>query len=111
MSGHETVSSMIDRGARIRWECEVRFPGHSGDVNLSAIAQAKGGAFTLANRRPFCRIPGCPGRVRFVDLSSAWPKTLDTFQAWETFDYLDAEKERLEALGYRMVNGHWVVPE
>ena len=110
---HETVSAMIERGARIKWECEVSFPGHSGEVDLSAIAKARGGDFTLANRRPACRIPGCPGRVRFVDMSSAWPRKLDTItdsdDAW--WAYNAAEKARMEAMGWWMKSGYWQAPE
>lgn len=109
---HETVSAMIERGARIKWECEVSFPGHSGEVDLPAVAKARGGDFTLANRRPACRIPGCPGRVRFVDMSSAWPRKLDTLtdkdDAW--WAYFAAERERLEALGWWMKGGYWQPP-
>lgn len=68
---------------------------------------------TLVNRRPFCKIPGCPGRVHFEDLSSAWPKMLDTVKPPQEahFEYSRAEMRRLEALGYRMVQGYWVAPD
>ncbi|URI15911.1 hypothetical protein [Brevundimonas albigilva] len=109
---HETVSAMIERGARIKWECEVKPIGHGGDADLHAIAKTKGGRFTLANRRAPCRIPGCPGRVRFVDMSSAWPRKLDTLtdkdDAW--WAYFAAERKRLEALGWWMKGGYWQPP-
>ena len=110
---HETVSAMIERGARIKWECEVKYPGHSGEVDLSGVAKSRGGDFTLANRRPACRIPGCPGRVRFVDMSSAWPRKLDTItdsdDAW--WAYNAAEMARMEAMGWWMKSGYWQAPE
>lgn len=109
---HETVSAMIERGARIKWECEVKPIGHGGDADLHAIAKTKGGHFTLANRRAPCRIPGCPGRVRFVDMSSAWPRKVDTIDerdpAW--WDYTEAEKRRLYALGWWLEMGYWQPP-
>lgn len=109
---HETVSAMIERGARIKWECEVKPIGHGGDADLHAIAKAMGGDFALANRRPPCRIPGCPGRVRFVDMSSAWPRKLDTIDerdaAW--WAYTEAEKKRLFAMGWWLEMGKWQPP-
>ena len=110
MSRHETVSAMIERGAKVRWFCEIG-RGHWGDVDLKAIARAKGGNITLVNRRPMCKIPGCPGRVHFEDLSSAWPRKLDTIPAHDAFGFIEAERRRLEALGYRMVQGHWQAPD
>lgn len=107
---HETVRAMIERGAKIRWFCEVG-QGHYGEVNLKAIARAKGGAVTLINRRPFCKIPGCPGRVYFQDLSSAWPKKLDDIGTESLFAYTEAERARLMPLGYRMVDGRWLGPK
>ncbi len=107
---HETVSAMIERGARVKWFCEVG-QGHSGEVDLKAIARAKGGTVTLINRRPMCKIPGCPGRVYFQDLSSAWPKKLDDIGTEALFAYTEAERARLMPLGYRMVEGHWRAPE
>ncbi|MGH6979022.1 MAG: hypothetical protein ACRED4_07005 [Brevundimonas sp.] len=112
MTRHETVSAMIERGAEIQAECEVKAVGHSGPADLHAIAKARGGDFTLANRRPSCRIAGCPGRVRFVDMSSAWPRKLDTISdkddAW--WAYNAAEKARMEALGWWMQMGKWQPP-
>lgn len=108
----ETVRSMIDRGADIRWECEVRPIGHGGPADLRAIAKARGGDFCLANRRPACRIPGCPGRARFMDRSHAWPRQIDTItdnnDAW--WDYSAAEKARLYAIGWWLQMGKWQPP-
>ena len=108
---HETVSAMIERGANIKWFCEVG-QGHSGVVDLEAIARAKGGAVTLVNRRPPCRVSGCPGRVHFEDLSSAWPKIIDTVRPPQEahFEYTAAEMRRLEALGWWMKGGYWQPP-
>lgn len=103
---------MIERGAKIRWECEVSPLAHCGATDLNAIARAKGGDFTLANRRPACRIPGCPGRIRFMDKSYVWPRQVDTiderYAAW--WDYSAAEKERLYALGWWLEMGKWQPP-
>lgn len=109
---HETVHAMIERGAKIRAECEVAPIGHSGPADLPAIARAKGGDYSLANRRPACRVPGCPGRVRFIDTTSMWPRSLDTITdrdaAW--WDYGAAEKARLHALGWWLEMGKWRPP-
>ena len=109
---HETVSAMIERGAKIRAECEVKPVGHSSPADLHAIAKARGGDFTLANRRPACRIPGCPGRVRFIDMSSVWPRQLDSIDERDAswWDYTEAEKRRLYALGWWLEMGKWQPP-
>lgn len=108
----ETVHAMIERSAKIRAECEVAPIGHSGPADLHAIARAKGGDYSLANRRPPCRVPGCPGRVRFVDMTSVWPRSLDTITdrnaAW--WNYSAAEKARLYALGWWLEMGKWRPP-
>lgn len=74
---HETVRAMIERGAKIRWFCEVG-QGHYGEVNLKAIARAKGGTVTLINRRPLCKIPGCPGRSIFRTSPRHGPRSWTT---------------------------------
>lgn len=109
---HESVSAMIERGAKIKWFCEVG-RGHSGDVDLKAIARAKAGNVTLVNRRPLCKIPGCPGRVHFEDLSSAWPRQIDTVKPPQDahWEYSRSERQRLEALGWWMKAGYWQPPE
>lgn len=103
---------MIEREAKIRWECEVAPLGHSGPADLHAIARARGGDYALANRRPPCRIPGCPGRVRFMDKTHVWPRQVDTITdkdpAWWT--YSAAEKARLYALGWWLEMGKWRPP-
>ena len=82
-----------------------------GDVDLQRMISAKGPDFSLANRRPFC--PLCPGRVRFIDCSSAWPRTLDTISsrddAWWRFN--EEEKRRVMALGWDLKDGHWHDPD
>ena len=79
---------------------------------MVAVAAALGPNATLGNRRPRCRLPGCPGRVRFLDANSFWPLALDTITegdaVWWTFE--DLERARLIALGWRMVMGKWVAP-
>lgn len=109
---HETVKAMIERGASIRAECEVSPISHSGPADLHSIARSKGGDYTLNNRRPPCRVPGCPGRVRFVDATSMWPRSLDTITdrdaAW--WAYCEAERARLYALGWWLEMGKWKPP-
>lgn len=108
----ETVGSMIERGAKIIWECEVVRIEHGGPVDLAAVARAKGEDFTLANRRPVCRVEGCPGRVRFLDKTSTWPRQVDTITDMDRiwWDYTAAENERLKALGWWLEMGKWRPP-
>lgn len=107
----EFVSQMIDRRAKIRWRCDA-VQSHHGDVDLKPIAKAKGGDFVLMNRRPPCRIPGCPGLVIFEDCSSIWAKRLESITDkdpawWEMNDRRYAE---LTARGWRLELGKWVAP-
>ena len=108
-----TVGYLIEHNRKVRWRCTIMPDSHSGDVDLHRIARKKGGTFSLANRRPPCRIPGCPGRVRFDDATSLYWQSLDTItdrnDAWWSFN--DAERARAEALGYRVEMGKWVAPE
>jgi hypothetical protein len=108
----ETVQHMIERSAKIRWRCDVG-QGHHGDVDLKRIAKAKGGAYSIVNRRPTCRIPGCPGVVIFEDFSGSWPRKVETItdrdSQWWTEN--DRRRAELEALGYRMEMGKWTAPE
>lgn len=112
MRAFEPVSSMADRKARVRWACDVS-DSHYGDVDLRRIARAKGGDYSLWNKRASCRIPGCPGIVRFQDVSSMWPVKMDTITdrdpQWWALN--DARRAELEALGYRVEMGKWVAPE
>ena len=56
-----TVSAMREAGVRVRWSCHAC--GQWGDVDLAKVEQARGPAFSLINRRPRCRQPGCSGHV------------------------------------------------
>ena len=47
----DTIRRMIDRGATIRWHCDVSVD-HYGDVDLNRIAAAKGADYLLINKRP-----------------------------------------------------------
>lgn len=102
---------MIQSQAKIQWRCEVS-PDHHGAVDLERIAADKGFDFILANRRPRCRHPACPGRVAFVDHTGSWPRPLDTIRdrdpAW--WDYTDQRRAEMLALGWRIVMGKWVAP-
>lgn len=108
----ETVQRMIERSAKIRWRCDVG-QGHHGDVDLKRIAKAKGGDYSLVNRRPPCRIPGCPGVVIFEDFTGSWPRKVETITdrdpAWWAEN--DRRRTELEALGYRVEMGKWIAPE
>lgn len=105
-----SVGALLQAGHRVIWDCEVC--RRIGDVDLVAIAVTHGEAFSLANRRPPCRQPGCPGRVRFRLSMGLWHRELDTLTerdpAW--WAYQDAERARLIALGWRIEAGKWVGP-
>lgn len=105
------VGWLMIHGRAVKWDCEVC--GRAGPVDLIRIANHRGLDFSLANRRPRCRSPGCPGRVRFFDITSTWPLTLDTVKTGSRpyWDYRDLEHARLSALGWRMVEGRWTPPE
>lgn len=109
---HEPISKMIDRGAKVRWHCDV-VQGHHGEVDLKRIAKAKGGDYVLINRRPPCRIPGCPGQAIFEDWSRQWPTKLETITdadpAWWAFN--DKRRAELVALGWCVEMGKWVAPK
>lgn len=104
------IGYLVDHGRKVVWWCDVCRT--IGDVDLGPIAAAKGPDFSLTNKRPPCRVAGCPGRVRFEDRTSMWPVFLVSIdhghQAW--WDYNAAERDRLEALGYRMFDGKWIRP-
>jgi len=106
-----TIAQILTRGGRACWLCLVCRA--QGPVDLAAVAAALGPDATLANRRPRCRVAGCPGRVRFLDANSFWPLSLDTITdrhpAWWAFN--DQERARLIALGWRMVMGKWISPD
>lgn len=108
----ETVAALIGREARIRWYCDVG-RGHSGDLDLQRVASLRGADVILANRRPPCPTPGCPGRVQFKDETRVFGRSLDTIQVHDPagFAYIDQRREELKALGYRMVMGKWVAPD
>lgn len=104
----DSVRNFIDRQRRIAARCFVC--GRSMDVDLERIAEAKGDGFILANHRPFCRFPGCPGRVEFIDRSSLWAKRLDDLCVEAMFEFGDIERKRLEGLGWTYHMGHWYDP-
>jgi hypothetical protein len=102
------LSWYVEQNRTIAAECEVcrkRWP-----VDLRAILKAKGPDFTLANKRPPCPAEDCPGRVRFRDCSTHWPRDLDTIEVGTVayWQYAEGERVRLTALGWRMEGGRWV---
>ncbi|WP_291535629.1 hypothetical protein [Brevundimonas sp.] len=105
----DSLGRMIANGRQVRWLCMIC--EQTGQVDLNAVLAAKGPDFSFANRRPPCRY--CPGRVRFVDKTSIWPRRLDTISSkdpdWWAFE--EAEKKRLTALGWRLAVGSWIDPE
>lgn len=104
-----TVGEMLKLGRRIHWSC-LAFPvEHDGLADLGRIAAAKGEAFTLADRRPRCPVSGCPSRIRYVDRSSMFPRSLDTVtdkdDAWWAFN--ETQRQAMAAAGYTMECGKW----
>lgn len=108
----ETISRMIERRAKIRWRCDID-PAHRGDVDLNRVAEAKGGDYSIVNRRPRCRIPGCPGVVIFEDFGGSWARQVETIQqsSPEWWAENDRRRAELESLGFRMEMGKWVASE
>ena len=104
----DSLADLIARRRKIRWRCEVCRT--HGDVDLTKVHAAMGDDFTFTNRRPRCRL--CPGRVLFFDHTSMWPRRLDTIDekhdGW--WAYNDAERTRLEALGWSIYMGEWIRP-
>lgn len=103
-----TIESLIAAGAVVHWRCEVCRA--SGPVDLAAVMAARGPGFSLADRRPPCRL--CPGRVLFEDRSRVYHRPLDTLPLDDpaVWAFYDAERARLYSLGWRVVMGKWVAP-
>lgn len=62
-----TVGSMIPavrEGAVVIWSCSTCGAG-GRPVNLQAICDKFGPDYSLVNREPPCRTPGCKGKVHF----------------------------------------------
>lgn len=53
---------MMDSQLLITWHCAH---GHSGRVDLRAVAQRRGIDFSLVDKRSTCRQDGCRGVVHF----------------------------------------------
>lgn len=104
----DTLADLIQAEAVIYWRCEVCRA--QGRANLEAMQQKLGPAFSLTNRRPSCRL--CPGRVVFEDRSRVYHRSLDTISdsSPEWWAYGEAERRRLNALGWRVVMGKWEPP-
>lgn len=105
----DTIEGLIRAEAVIFWRCEVC--GAQGRVDLAALRLRLGPAFSLANRRPSCRL--CPGRVLFEDRGRVFIRRLDTIgdHSPAGWAYHDAERARLYALGWRVVMGKWTAPD
>ena len=108
----EPISRMINREAKIRWHCDVSVD-HYGDVDLTRIAAAKGDDYVLINKKPPCRVPGCPGIATFADYSRVYWQKLETLSdrdpEWWAFN--DKRRAELMALGWGVKDGKWVAPE
>lgn len=108
MTDRAAVGHLIEHERRVVWQCEVCRA--RGPVDLARVCAALGPDFSLANRRPSCRL--CPGRVEFKDETSMYGHSLDTGRinsaAW--FAYNAAERTRLYALGWRVEMGKWIAP-
>ncbi|MEN5230003.1 hypothetical protein [Brevundimonas naejangsanensis] len=102
----ETISRMIERSAKILRRCDVA-QGHYGNVDLKRIVKAKGGDYSVVNRRPRCRMSGCPGVVIFEDFARSWARQVETIQraSPEWWAENDRRRSQLQALGYRIEMG------
>ena len=103
----DTVGKMLEGERRIRWECLVL--GHEGPVDLKRITEAKGEDFILANHRPRCPTPGCPGRIRFMDRTSMYHRALDTItdRDLEWWEFNKREQQEMREAGFVCVLGKW----
>lgn len=106
----QTIGEMIRRDAHIRWSCDAE--EHFGVLDLQRVANLRGADTVLANRRPPCPVPGCPGRVAFRDHSRVFAESLDTIAAHhpEAGVWEDRRRAELKALGYRLELGRWTPP-
>lgn len=59
-----TVHDMRKGNVLVRWSCRVC--DNFGDVDLERIETVKGADFSLVNKRPRCKQPGCSGHVLFL---------------------------------------------
>lgn len=59
----ETIDSLIASGERVTWTC---FECKAwGEVDLARLQSARGDDFSLTDRHPPCRTPGCTYWVQF----------------------------------------------
>lgn len=105
------VGYFLQQQRRVRWTCDVIY--HCGEVDLPRLAAAVGRDFTLANRRPPCPVPDCPGRVKFLDGGGMWPRSLDTIRDGSPayWAFSDERAAQLKAQGWSIRMGKWVAPE
>ena len=101
------VSDLIAHKRRVQWRCCVCYA--AGPLHLMMVWEVCGD-ISLANRRPPCKL--CPGRVKFVDVTSIWGKPLDTIRETDEafWEYGERERAKLQALGWRVEMGKWVAP-
>lgn len=109
MGTDSRVSWLHDRQRNVRSRCLVC--ERMTDVDLAPILAAKGPDYSLAKRRPPCRDRTCPGRVLFEDWSRMWPIPFEDIPLEDRWAFDDAERTKLEALGWTMVEGHWHDPQ
>lgn len=107
----DTLARLIEAEAPIFWSCDL-VQNHYGRVDLIAMAKAKGGDFLLVNRKPSCKVAGCPGRVTFRNRARVFPITMETIrdgeEAW--WEYGEAESQKLKDLGWTIEAGVWIAP-
>lgn len=109
MHSNSKVGWLVDQHRSVRARCLV-CETHV-DVDLAPILAAKGPDFSLANRRPPCRDHTCPGRMVFEDWSRMWPISFDNMPLDTQLAFTDSERIKIEAAGWRLVNGHWHDPQ
>lgn len=59
----ETVADMIANGWDVYAQCPIGRCSNKMAVNLRLVASVKGPGYSLWNRRPKCRRPGCDGKM------------------------------------------------
>lgn len=75
----QSVDAMIGEALEIRAFCDRKcmpYPGYAV-VNLERIRDAKGGDYSLINRRTRCKTPSCGGWIKFHYLHGVYRPLFD----------------------------------